>query len=151
MIERRFTDLSKLTYRIFTVKRKFHRTVNITILEWSGKFGIGSLGNDDGQFMRITTLAALGAWPAHGVVFDLRNLQYEWGDKIWEMFRRGMDLSGVETLPFATLISDQCYPGFATCMSIIEPVFDTIEAAVEDVARRAHDQLENLMADLDES
>ncbi len=59
MIERKFTDLSKLTYRIFTLERKVVHTVRVTVMEWDGVFGDGSRGNDDGVFMRVTTLAAL--------------------------------------------------------------------------------------------
>ncbi|MBN8599545.1 MAG: hypothetical protein J0M26_00735 [Planctomycetes bacterium] len=91
MFERKFNDLSTLSYRIFTVERKVAHTVCVTVMEWSGVFGHGSRGNDDGVFMRVTTLAALSAWHANGVVFDLRNLHYEWGDKIWKMYGRGID------------------------------------------------------------
>ena len=137
MIERHFSDLSDLKYRIFTIERNKRHRLNLTILEWTGTYGYGSQGNYDGVFMRVVTYAALSAWHSHGVIFDLRGLEYEWGDKILEMFGRGLDPSGVEDMPYATLISEKCRPGFSTCMSIVEPVFDTLESAVEDVARRA--------------
>lgn len=149
MIERKFSDLSKLTYRIFTIERKVVHNVCLTVFEWTGTFGDGSRGNDDGVFMRVTTLAALSAWHTHGVVFDLRQLGYTWGDKIWETFGRGIDPSGVEDLPYATVISDRCRPGFATCMSIIEPTFDSLDFAVENVFDRAHTRLTDIFADLD--
>ncbi|MFO0885959.1 MAG: hypothetical protein U0894_17550 [Pirellulales bacterium] len=57
MIERKLSDLSKLTYRIFTVERKIIHTVRVTILEWNGDYGDGSRGNDDGVFMRVITLS----------------------------------------------------------------------------------------------
>lgn len=149
MIERKFSDLSKLTYCIFTLERKMVHTVRVTVLQWNGVFGDGSRGNDDGVFMRVTTLAALSAWHANGVVFDLRNLHYQWGDKIWEMFGRGIDPSGVEDLPYATVVSEKCIPGFRTCMSIIEPAFDTMEEAINDVVNRSHLRLVEMFAELD--
>lgn len=149
MIERKFSDLSNLTYRIFTLERKIVRMACVTVMEWSGVFGDGSRGNDDGVFMRVITLAALSAWHANGVVFDLRNLHYEWGDKIWEMYGRGIEPSGVEYLPYATVISEKCMPGFKTCMSIIEPAFDTLEEAINDVVTRSHLRLVEISAELD--
>ncbi len=149
MIERKFTDLSKLTYRIFTLERKVVHTVRVTVMEWDGVFGDGSRGNDDGVFMRVTTLAALSAWHAHGIVFDLRNLHYVWGDKIWEMYGCGIDPSGAEDLTRATVVSGKCMPGFKTCMSIIEPAFDTIEEAINDVVNRSHLRLVEMFAELD--
>ena len=149
MIERKFSDLSNLTYRIFTLEHKIAHTVRVTVMEWNGVFGDGSQGNDDGVFMRVTTLAALSAWHSNGIVFDLRNLHYEWGDKIWEMYGRGIDPSGVEDLPYATVISEKCMPGFRSCMSIIEPAFDTLEEAIDEVVTRSHLRLVEMFAELD--
>jgi hypothetical protein len=149
MIERKFSDLSKLTYRIFTLERKIAHIVRVTVMEWNGVYGDGSRGNDDGVFMRVTTLGALSAWHANAVVFDLRNLHYEWGDKIWEMFGRGIDPSGVEDIPYSTVVSEKCMPGFKTCISIIEPAFDTMEEAINDVVNRSHLRLVETFAELD--
>ena len=149
MIERKFSDLSKLTYRIFTLERKIAHTVRLTVLEWNGTFGDGARGNDDGVFIRVTTLAVLASWPAHGIVFDLRNLHYVWGDKIWEMYGRGIDPSGVEDLPYATVISDKCKPGFETCMSIIAPAFEQLDDAINAVVKRSHLRLVESFAELD--
>lgn len=142
MIEHKFSDLSQLTYRIFTIDRRVRHTVSLTILEWTGIYGHGSLGNDDAVYMRVITQAALSAWHSHGVIFDLRNLHYEWGNGIWAIFR-------VKDVPFATIISELCRPGFQTCMPIIEPAFTTLEPAVENVMGRAQIRLEALFAELD--
>lgn len=149
MEERAFSDLSKLTYRVFAVERRIVHTVCVTVLEWNGIYRSGSLGNDDGIFMRVTTLAALSAWHAHGIVFDLRNLDYAWGNMIWEMYGRGISPSGVENLPYATVVSEKCLPGFKTCMSIIEPAFDTLERAIDDVVERSHRRLVETFRELD--
>lgn len=149
MIERKFSDLSELTYRIFAVERKIVHGVCVTVLEWNGVYRDGSAGNDDGVFMRVTTLASLSAWYAHGVVFDLRNLHYVWGDKIWEMYGRGIEPSGIESMPYATVVSEKCMPGFQTCMSIIEPLFHTLDEAISDVVNRSHIHLVEAFAELD--
>lgn len=149
MIERKFRDLSNLTYRIFTLERKIVHTVRVTVIQWNGVFADGSSGNDDGVFMRVITLAALSAWHAHGIVFDLRNLHYVWGDKIWEMYGFGINPSGAEDLPRASVISDKCMPGFKTCMSMIEPAFGTLDEAINDVVNKSHLRLVEMFAELE--
>ena len=71
-----------------------------------------------------------------------------WGDKIWETFGRGIDPSGVEDLPYATVISDRCRNGFETCMSIIEPVFDDVESALANLKARAQKALDAIWAEI---
>jgi hypothetical protein len=45
--------------------------------------------------MRTTTLSALSLWSVDAVVFDLRELRYEWGNTIWGMYGRSFDPSGI--------------------------------------------------------
>ena len=45
--------------------------------------------------MRIITRVALDLWHSHAVVFDFRELSYEWGDTIWTVFGRGTIGAGV--------------------------------------------------------
>lgn len=145
----RFDDLSDIQYQIFTQTDAGTRRATVMVLQFTGTFGDGSAGNDDGVFMRMITLAALSVWRTHGVVFDLRELNYVWGDKIWEIFGHGIHPPGVEKLPYATVISDRCREGFATCMSIVEPVFEELEAAVANVRDRAQRALDNMWAEID--
>ena len=60
-----------------------------------------------------------------------------------------MTPSGVEDFPYATVISDKCMPGFKTCMSIIQPAFDTLEEAFNDVVARSRLRLVEMFAELD--
>jgi hypothetical protein len=144
-----FDDLSDIQYQIFTQTDARTRRATVMILQFSGTFGGGSAGNDDGVVMRMITFAALSVWHADGVVFDLRELNYVWGDKIWEIFGCGIDPSGVEQLPYATVISDRCRQGFSTCMSIVEPVFEELEPAITNVRDRAQRALDDVWAEID--
>jgi hypothetical protein len=65
------------------------------------------------------------------------------------MYGRGIDPSGVEDLPYSTVVSDKCMAGFKTCMSIIEPAFDTLDEAINDVVNRSHTRLVETFAELD--
>src|SRR5262245_54238114 len=101
LAERRFDELSSLQYRIFTCALGGKHNPTAIVLKFSGVYGIGSAGNGDADFMRVITQAALSAWHSHAVVFDLRELTYEWGNGIWAVFGRGIHPSGVEGLPCA--------------------------------------------------
>ena len=137
LTEHRFEDLSDIEYRLYTCDITVNRRASAMVIAFSGTFGEGSAGNNDGVFMRMITHSALSVWRVQAVVFDLRELDYNWGDKIFEVFGNGIEPSGVENLPFATVISDRCRPGFASCMSIIEPAFEDLGAALDNVRSRA--------------
>ena len=149
LTEHRFDDLSDIQYRIYTCDISAKRRATAMVLAFSGTFGVGSAGNNDGVFMRMVTYSALSVWRSHAVVFDLRELTYTWGDKIAETFGCGVDPSGVEDLPYATVISGRCRQGFSTCMSLVEPAFDDVESALDNLRPRAQAALDKLWADAD--
>jgi hypothetical protein len=128
--ERRFEDLSRLQYRIFTCALGGDRNRSALVLNFSGVYGVGSAGNGDAAFMRIITQAALSSWDSDAVVFDLRELAYEWGDAIWGVFSRGVARSRAERVPCALVVSDLCRGGFSTCRNLIPPMFDDLELAI---------------------
>ncbi len=84
MIEHKFSDLSQLTYRIFTIDRRVRHTVSLTILEWTGIYGHGFAWKRRCGVHASDNAGRIVPWHSHGVIFDLRNLHYEWGNGIWE-------------------------------------------------------------------
>ena len=149
LVEHRFDDLSRLQYRVFTCSLGGKHNCMALVLKFSGVYGIGSAGNGDAEFMQVITCAASAAWRSHAVVFDLRDLAYEWGDAIWRVFGRGIEPSGVEGLPCALVVSDLCRGGFSTCAGIVPPMFDDLDSAIAFVAEPARAELDQLFADLD--
>jgi hypothetical protein len=99
LTEHRFDELSRLLYRVFTCELGGKHNPTALVLQFSGVYGVGSAGNSDATFMRVITLAALSAWRSDAVVFDFRELTYEWGNSIWSLFGHGIERSGVEGLP----------------------------------------------------
>ena len=146
MHEHKLTDLSDLRYRIYTCDISGKHRATAMILEFSGEYRPGSHGTRDGEFMRCITLMALSAWDSHAVVFDLRDLTYEWGDNIWGMYGRAIRPSGLEDRPNVTISSDKSWPGLSTCVSIVGPIVDTIEAALANIRPRTQDYLEECYA-----
>jgi hypothetical protein len=149
LIEHRFEELSCLQYRIFSYDLGGKHRPTALVLRFAGVYGVGSAGNGDAEFMRVITRAALEAWHCHAVVFDLRELAYDWGDAIWRVFGRGIRSSGVEDLPCALVVSDLCRGGFSTCRGLVPPMFDDLESALAFVAEPARAELERMFAELD--
>lgn len=149
LIEHRFDDLSRLQYRIFTCELGGKHNPTALVLKFSGVYGVGSAGNGDAAFMRVITRAATSGWRCHAAVFDLRELGYEWGDSIWGVFGRGIEPSGVESLPCALVVSDLCRGGFSTCSGLVPPMFDDLESAIAFVGEPARVELDRLFAELD--
>jgi hypothetical protein len=149
LVEHRFDELSRLLYRVFTRELGGKHHARALVLKFSGAYGVGSAGNGDAAFMRVITRAATSAWRCHAVVFDLRELAYEWGDAIWGVFGRGIEPSGVEGLPCASVVSDLCRRGFSTCRTLVPPMFDDLESAIGFVGEPARGELDRLFAELD--
>src|SRR5262249_18205496 len=141
-------ELSRLQYRIFACALGGKHNPTVLVLKFSGVYGIGSEGNGDADFMRVITRAATSAWHCDAVVFDLRELTYEWGDAIWRVFGRGVQPSGVDGLPCALVVSDLCRGGFSTCATLIPPMFDDLESAITFVGEPARVKIDRLFAEL---
>jgi len=133
--------LSSLSYRIRTCEFGGEWNPTAVILEFSGVYGWGSDGNRDADFIAAIKAAALEILCVEAVVFDLRKMRYEWGNRIWNVLgRRQPDGSG--TLPVALVISDECRKGFASCAGMVPPMFESLEEALRFVEGPARASLE---------
>ena len=85
--ERRLEHLSGLKCRIFTGMLQSQRSAKqAMVISFEGEYGIGSGGNNDARFMKPMTVAALQAWHVSALIFDLRQMRYEWGDALASVF-----------------------------------------------------------------
>lgn len=128
--ERQFEDLSDLQYRVFTSTPGSEYGDAVLVLEFSGVFGHGSGGHGGGVYMRAITLAAIASWVHDAVIFDLRGLDYEWGNDIWDVFGGPSIPPFTVEHPQALVVSDRCRRGFSTCTDMIPKMFDDLESAV---------------------
>ncbi len=144
--EHHFDDLSKVRYRIFTCDLGGKHHPVVLVLAFNGTYGEGTLGNGDADYMCVMTQAALSLWNVHGIVFDLRELRYCWGNGIWAVFGRGMPSSGAEHYPRALVVSDLCRNGFSTCAGLVPPMFESLEAAIDHISPLAHAKVEGMKA-----
>lgn len=90
------------------IKTEFYRgklsleyyDVSIVTIKFIGEYRLGSEGNPDANFMRSIIEFAKCYFNPKGVIIDLRELKYEWGDELERTFWAG------KYIAFAVLISD---------------------------------------------
>ena len=104
-----FSDLSNITYRLFLEEDRPEEGMlagrRYLRIEFAGRHGIGSEGNDDSSFMRAIIVAAMNIWFVHGLVLDLRKLSYDWGDSIGDVLLAGKQIKGSK-FPTSVVVSD---------------------------------------------
>lgn len=109
--------------------------LELLVLAFRGVYRPGSQGNPDARRMRAEALAHLGVWPCDGLLLDLRELAYTWGDAILGV----LDLEVPDaTLSPPTLIlaGPASRPGLST---LVRPdvLFDDLDLALGTLADRA--------------
>jgi hypothetical protein len=64
---------------------------DILVIQYAGRYGYGSAGNGDATFMCAMARAGLSAFDPFGMIHDLSELDYEWGDRLEELLTIGPD------------------------------------------------------------
>jgi len=147
--EIKLADLSKLQSRVFRCEFGGTHEPEALIFEFSGKYGIGSEGNRDADYMEAIKVAYLSICNVDAVVFDLRQLEYEWGNRIWNVLgwcdeseTDNADGEPQKVFPTAIVISDLCRKGFSTCKGMVPPQFDDLDEALRFVEAPARAYLD---------
>ena len=142
--------MSQLKYRTSRCEFGGKWNPQALILEFTGRYGIGSEGNGDADFIAVIRNACLAVINSKAVVFDFRNMEYEWGNRLFDILRCPRPNSEADDfLPTAMVISDKCRQGFATCVPLVPPMFETLEEALAFVERPARKYVDELMADVE--
>jgi hypothetical protein len=101
---RNLSDLSALRYRFATARSEASARDDLLVVTFVGTYGMGSAGNGDAVFMRAVLALALRAFAPAGVVLDLRDLDYRWGD----MMGAVLNDATIRNVPPSVVISDLC-------------------------------------------
>lgn len=112
LTEQRLLDLSKIEVRFFTVPSSKKPYLETLVIKYGGVYGHGSGGNDDARYMRALARAAIDAFRPWGVVHDLSELSYEWGDMLESVFI-GPDF---EPFPTAIIVGPKCEQSLRTLL-----------------------------------
>ncbi|MBA4190032.1 MAG: hypothetical protein C0467_18765 [Planctomycetaceae bacterium] len=86
LTEHRLQELSKIEVRYFTGPSSEKPYLEILVIKYIGVYGFGSGGNADARYMRAMVRAGIDAFEPWGVVHDLSELSYEWGDMLDQVF-----------------------------------------------------------------
>lgn len=114
------------------------------VVSFAGRYGYGGKGNPDASAMCAMVHAGIEAFGPAGVVLDLRELVYEWGDQMSEVIVAGM-VHDVHDVQCTIVVSDTCREAMRT---LIEQewdddprawLFETIDAAFDALENRRRD------------
>ncbi|MEU4155181.1 hypothetical protein [Actinoplanes sp. NPDC026670] len=101
------------------------------MVTFTGTYGMGSAGNSDAVFMRAVLALALRAFAPVGVVLDLRELDYRWGD----MMGAVLNDATIRDVTPAVVISEACRKAMTSLITDelgeepVEWLFDSPEDA----------------------
>jgi hypothetical protein len=131
-----------VSIRYFLIPSEKRPYLEVLVVRYSGVYPFGSAGNADARYMYAMAKAAVAAFEPWGVIHDLSDLRYKWGDLLEMVFSVGPE---VEPSPVAAVVGPGCEEAVRTlCHGINsdEPleslgwVFRDLESAWRYVADR---------------
>jgi hypothetical protein len=103
--------------------------LEILVIKYSGTYPHGSAGNADAQFPYAMAKAGVAAFEPWGVIHDLTELSYEWGDMLERVLAVGPDkelppelesvfgsCSGSGRSPVAVVVGPHCEEAIRTLL-----------------------------------
>jgi len=94
-----------VSIRYFLTPSEKRPFLEILVLRYSGEYPFGSAGNADASYMHAMVKAAVAAFEPFGVIHDLSELKYEWGDLLEMVFSVGPE---TEPSPVAVVVGPGC-------------------------------------------
>ncbi|TWU50704.1 hypothetical protein Poly51_39970 [Rubripirellula tenax] len=99
-------DDVSVTHAYFQTSLPSPPHLDVLVVRFSGKSGFGCANNSDAIYMEAMTRAGITAFDSVGVILDLRELAYEWGDMMVNPFAAGHKHYVDADLPVVAVISD---------------------------------------------
>ena len=110
--------------------------LDVLVVRFSGTSGFGCANNSDAIYMDAMIRAGIAAFDSVGVILDLREMAYEWGDMMLCPFAAGSSYYVDSDLPIVAVVSDVNRKGLTSLMideANIDPtsvLFDTMDDAL---------------------
>ncbi len=110
--------------------------LEVLVVRFSGTSGFGCANNSDAIYMDAMIRAGIAAFDPVGVILDLREMAYEWGDMMLCPFSAGSRYYVDSDLPIVAVVSDINRKGLTSLMideADIDPstvLFDAMDAAL---------------------
>lgn len=128
--------------------------IKIVTIKFIGEYRAGSNGNLDAKFMYSTIEFVKSYFNPNGIILDLRELKYEFGDELTKAFGAG------KYIAFAVLISDLNKKSIGTLVNFgkenipateKEYIYDSFELAWEYIINKIPKLLEKSEKDFEKS
>lgn len=149
--EVRLEDGSKVRCRYFIAEMSELENLPTLIVEFSGECGFGSGSNPDACYMDAMIAAGFRAWDPSCLILDLRNLRYEWGDRVAAIFAPPHDLISTNNeeveFPLAAVVSNLNRDGLTSLIKdemdgnpeeVLFESLDDAQARVIEIAKRTY-------------
>ena len=101
-------SLSSIEVSFFSGPSRAADYYDLLVVKFSGRYRNGSSGNPDALFMSAMAEAGIVAWGPAGLILDLRELEYEWGDLLEAVFAAGESHYGDTRFPQAIIVGPPC-------------------------------------------
>ena len=118
----------------------------IGVIEFSGHYRMGSAGNPDANFMKAMVAAGFAALDPDGLVIDLSELKYDWGDMLEAILPNEDGNYGAEQFPTAVVVGPESEEAVRSLIVGIGPaaepgakvewLVDSLDEALNQVLRR---------------
>lgn len=138
-------DLSNIRYEVYIGDSISVSYLEIMILKFTGHYGFGSEGNSDAAYMNAMGKAALEAWEPGGLIIDLSDLSYEWGDRLETLFNIGNEKYCDTPFPIALIVGPKSKEAIRTLLLGIDSkqeieeigwIFNCLDEAWEYIERK---------------
>jgi len=139
LIKLDLNDLSSVKCEFYKTDMPFNQRSEVLVVKFIGECGFGSQSNDDAVYMSAMIAAGFMAWHPFGLILDLSELKYEWGDMMDRVISPPYHLIGScedDIYPFALIISDINRKGLTSLIKeemMEEPkdfLFETLDEAL---------------------
>lgn len=99
------SNMSQLQISYSLMDSKVKPYLEILVIHYQGVYRDGSRGNGDATYMAAMAKAGISAFEPWGVIHDLSDLVYQWGDMLEAVFSVGPE---VKEGPSAILVGPDC-------------------------------------------
>ena len=90
--EETLTGTGAVSMRYYVVPSDKKPYLHFLVVRYAGKYPYGSAGNRDANYMHAMATAAVVYFEPWGVIHDLLELEYEWGDALREVLSVGPEI-----------------------------------------------------------
>lgn len=123
--EKEFLSPDSISSKYFIADRDKHK-IDVLIVSFSGNYPNGSLGKNHAKFIATKTITGLINFDPDAVILDFRELEYNWGNNILDVFEHISFLKDSENsenepnFPVLVLVSEKSKNGILSLLKLTD-------------------------------